>query len=163
MAARPGHRRLSTLSSGQGPPGAEVAEVTTDDVPHDAVDTKSFTIKAKGGMSENSHGPRRDIPDFPKPGILFKRYHPAPPGSGGRCYEAILGASQPLRGLGVTKVAAIDRADYPRSAGRDGPQARVGRSSASRANCPRNATAWNTTWSTGQDALEIHADSFAAG
>ena len=29
----------------KGPPGAKVAEVVTNDVPHDAVDTKSFNIK----------------------------------------------------------------------------------------------------------------------
>lgn len=29
----------------RGPPGANVTTVTTDDVPHEAVDTKSFIIK----------------------------------------------------------------------------------------------------------------------
>lgn len=29
----------------RGPPGAKVSEVTTNDVPHEAVDTKSFNIK----------------------------------------------------------------------------------------------------------------------
>jgi acylphosphatase len=29
----------------QGPPGAQVAEVASSDVPHEDVDTKSFTVK----------------------------------------------------------------------------------------------------------------------
>jgi acylphosphatase len=40
-------RAISSLDGfvRKGPPGAKVGDVTSDDVPHEAVDTKSFNIK----------------------------------------------------------------------------------------------------------------------
>jgi len=58
-------------------------------------------------MSERLYGLVRDVPDFPKPGILFRDITPVllDPEA---MVEAVNALTHPLRGLGVTKVVAIE-------------------------------------------------------
>ena len=58
-------------------------------------------------MSENLYRLIRDVPDFPKPGILFRDITPIllDPRA---LAEAIRALAQPLAGLGGTKVAAVE-------------------------------------------------------
>lgn len=58
-------------------------------------------------MSERLYGLVRDVPDFPKPGILFRDITPLllDPEA---MVEAVNALARPLRSLGVTKVVAIE-------------------------------------------------------
>jgi adenine phosphoribosyltransferase len=58
-------------------------------------------------MSENLYRLVRDVPDFPKPGVLFRDITPIllDPAA---MVETVNALVHPLRGLGVTKVVAIE-------------------------------------------------------
>jgi len=58
-------------------------------------------------MSENLYRLIRDVPDFPKPGILFRDITPLLEDSAG-LKEAVEALAAPARGLGITRVAAIE-------------------------------------------------------
>lgn len=58
-------------------------------------------------MSENLYRLIREIPDFPKPGILFRDITPILLDHKALT-EAVQALAQPLKGLGATKVAAIE-------------------------------------------------------
>jgi adenine phosphoribosyltransferase len=113
-------------------------------------------------MSERLSGLVRDIPNFPKPGIMFRDITPLllDPAA---LVEAIDRLAAPLRGLGVTKVAAIESRGFILGA----PVAialGVGFAIIRKpGKLPATTRRLDYDLEYGKDALEIHTDALAAG
>lgn len=104
----------------------------------------------------------RDVPDFPKPGILFKDITPliARPGLFTRTVVAMLGAH---RGRGITHVVAIESRGFifgaPVALGLEAafvPVRKPGK-------LPARTAGIEYALEYGTDRLEIHADAFGDG
>jgi adenine phosphoribosyltransferase len=113
-------------------------------------------------MSERISGLIRDIPNFPKAGILFRDITPLllDPAA---MVEAVEALAAPCRGLGVTKVAAIESRGFILGA----PVAMalgVGLAIIRKpGKLPSLTSRMDYDLEYGTDALEIHTDSFNAG
>ena len=113
-------------------------------------------------MSERLSALIRDIPNFPKAGILFRDITPLllDPAA---LVEAVGLLAKPLRGLGVTKVAAIESRGFILGA----PVAialGVGFAIIRKpGKLPSKTSRMDYDLEYGTDALEIHADSFTSG
>ncbi len=109
-------------------------------------------------MSENLYRLIRDVPDFPKPGILFRDITPLllDPQA---LSEAIRALSQPLAGLGATRIAAIESRGFLLGA----PVAMaLGLGLAiirKPGKLPSNCHRFDYDLEYGSDALEMHVDS----
>jgi hypothetical protein len=107
----------------------------------------------------------RNIPDFPKPGILVSRYHAALGQPGG-----VSARRSPAVGVSVSHARASTtwwrprRADFIFAAPAGArAQLRLHARSASRASSPSTRTPSTTSWSTAQDTLEMHVDGVLQG
>jgi adenine phosphoribosyltransferase len=113
-------------------------------------------------MSERLSALIRDIPNFPKPGILFRDITPLLLDPAGLA-EAVEALTAPFRGLGVTKVAAIESRGFILGA----PVAialGVGFAIIRKpGKLPSLTSRMEYDLEYGTDVLEIHADSFATG
>jgi len=112
-------------------------------------------------MSERLSALVRDIPNFPKPGILFRDITPLllDPTA---LAEAVGALAAPLKGLGVTRVAAIESRGFILGA----PVAiALGAGLAiirKPGKLPAQTSRMEYQLEYGTDALEVHADSFTA-
>jgi len=113
-------------------------------------------------MLKDLYGLIRDVPDFPKPGILFKDITPLlldPPGFG----QAVDRLVAPFRQAGVTKVAAIESRGFVLGA----PAALALGAGLVLVRKPGKLPAGKRrveySLEYGTDALEMHADAVGAG
>ena len=104
----------------------------------------------------------RDVPDFPKAGVMFKDITPvlADAGAFDSALDLIIG---PFRGTGVTKVAGIEARGFmfaaPIACRLDAgfiPIRKPGK-------LPREVVEQEYALEYGTDALQVHADAIAAG
>lgn len=113
-------------------------------------------------MSERLSRLVRDIPNFPKQGILFRDITPLLLDPAGLA-EAVGAMAEPLRGLGLTKVAAIESRGFLLGA----PVALalgVGLAIIRKpGKLPSLTSRMEYQLEYGSDSLEIHTDSFVAG
>lgn len=113
-------------------------------------------------MSENLKRLIRNVPDFPKPGILFRDITPIllDPAA---LAEAVEGLAEPLRRLGVNRVAAIESRGFLLGA----PVAMalgVGLAIIRKpGKLPHGRHRVDYDLEYGSDALEMHTDSVSAG
>ena len=113
-------------------------------------------------MSENLKRLIRDIPDFPKPGILFRDITPVllDPAA---LAEAVEGLAEPARRLGVNRVAAIESRGFLLGA----PVAMalgVGLAIVRKpGKLPHDRHRVDYDLEYGSDALEMHVDALRAG
>jgi adenine phosphoribosyltransferase len=108
-------------------------------------------------MSENLYKLVRDVPDFPKPGILFRDITPIllDPRA---LAESIRALAQPLAGLGATKVAAIESRGFilgaPVALALEVGMAIIRKPGKLPADCHR----FDYSLEYGTDSLEMHTD-----
>jgi adenine phosphoribosyltransferase len=113
-------------------------------------------------MSENLKRLIRDIPDFPKPGILFRDITPVLLDPAGLA-EAVEALAAPVRGLGVNRIAAIESRGFLLGA----PVAMalgVGLAIVRKpGKLPHDRHRVDYDLEYGSDALEMHVDALRAG
>ena len=107
----------------------------------------------------------RDIPDFPKPGIVFKDITPLLPRPGGAATTAVDAAGRLARdrARSTSSSAAEARGFILGARGRARARRRLRASRASRASCPHETVRAEYVLEYGVDALEMHADALADG